>query len=94
MASDFVVFQNYPNPFNPQTVIEYYLPRSTRVNLTIYNVLGRKIKVLVNNFQTKGIKSITWDGKDQKGRMVATGIYFYRLETTDYAESKKMLLIK
>jgi len=92
--SDFVVLQNYPNPFNPQTTIEYYLPKSSWVNLTIYNVLGRKIKVLVNDFQTKGKKSITWDGKDQKGRMVATGIYFYRLETTDYVESKKMLLIK
>lgn len=93
-ASDFVVLQNYPNPFNPQTTIEYYLPRSTWVNLTIYNVLGRKIKVLVNDFQTKGKKSVTWDGKDQKGRIAASGIYFYRLETTDYVESKKMLLIK
>jgi parallel beta-helix repeat protein len=93
-TSDFVVFQNYPNPFNPKTTIEYYLPKSSWVNLTIYNVLGQKIKVLVNDFQTKGKKTIAWDGKDLKGRKVATGIYFYRLVTSDYVESKKMLLIK
>jgi hypothetical protein len=93
-TGDFVIFQNYPNPFNPQTTIEYYLPRSGWVNLAIYNVLGQKIKVLVNDFQTKGKKSITWDGKDQKGKMVATGIYYYRLRTSDYIDSKKMLLIK
>lgn len=93
-ATDFVVLQNYPNPFNPQTVIEYYLPRSTCVNLTIYNILGRKTKVLVNDFQTKGKKSITWDGKNQHGKKVASGVYFYRLQAFDYVESKKMLLIK
>lgn len=93
-GSDFVVLQNYPNPFNPQTTIEYYLPKSAWVNLTIYNILGRKVKVLVNDFQTKGKKSITWDGKNQHGKKVGSGVYFYRLQAFDYVESKKMLLIK
>lgn len=94
LASDFVLSQNYPNPFNLETNIQYYIPEPIRVNLSIYNVLGQKIKVLVNDFQTKGKKSITWDGKDNKGKTVSSGIYFYKLETKDYVQSEKMLLLK
>jgi hypothetical protein len=93
-ASDFVVFQNYPNPFNPQTTIEYYLPKPAWVNLTIYNILGRKINTLVNDLQSKGKKSVIWDGKNQHGEKIGTGVYFYRLQAFDYVESKKMVIIK
>jgi hypothetical protein len=93
-VSDFVLSQNYPNPFNPQTRIEYFLPRPAQVTLAIYNILGQKVKTLIDESHTAGTKSVTWDGKDPEGRLVASGIYFYKLETADYVDSKKMLLLK
>jgi predicted outer membrane repeat protein len=91
---DFAIFQNYPNPFNPQTKIEYYLAEPTWVRLTIYNAIGQKVKALVDNFQTAGNKLVIWDGKDNKGKTVASGIYFYKLEANGYVQSKKMILLK
>jgi hypothetical protein len=86
--------QNYPNPFNPQTVISYSLTQNTRVELMIYNILGQRIRTLVDEFQTAGFKTIHWDGKDNQGEEVASGIYFYRLKAGDYSETKKMVLMK
>jgi flagellar hook assembly protein FlgD len=86
--------QNYPNPFNPETNIEYALPRDTDVKLTIYNILGERIKVLVDEHQTAGYKRVYWNGTDQKGEDVASGSYFYRLETKGFSKVKKMMLVK
>jgi len=86
--------QNYPNPFNPNTEIKFAIPRRSDVSIAIYNILGRKIKTLVNENLSAGFKSITWDGTNSQGHSVSTGIYFYRIEADDFVESKKMLLLK
>ena len=94
LPRNFTLKQNYPNPFNPNTTIEYYLPKPAQVKLSIYNILGQQVKTLVNEYQTAGNRRIVWDGKDERGTSVASGIYFYKLSTPDFAETKKMLLIK
>jgi hypothetical protein len=86
--------QNYPNPFNPETEISYTLTQDNRVKLVIYNVKGQKVKVLVDEYQSAGYNSIKWDGKDEKGSSVASGVYFYRLSLGNKVKTKKMLLLK
>jgi len=88
------LLQNYPNPFNPSTCIEFDLARTNQVKLEIYNILGSKVKTLVNDKLSVGHKSITWDGKDDQGKKVASGIYFYRLKTEEFSLTKRMLLLK
>jgi flagellar hook assembly protein FlgD len=70
------------------------LPEAIQVDLSIYNIIGQRVKVLADEFQTAAIKSVTWDGKDNQERIVTNGTYLYKLETADYLESKKMLLLK
>jgi flagellar hook assembly protein FlgD len=90
----FSLSQNYPNPFNPQTVIEYTLPVQTHVNITIHNILGQRIKVLKNQLEQAGKRRVAWDGRDEGGSEVASGVYFYRIQARDFVECKKMLLLK
>lgn len=90
----FSLYQNYPNPFNPETSIRYALPQDAKVKLVIYDVLGKKLKTLVNEHQSAGFKAAWWDGKDEEGNQAASGIYFYRLETENFSEVKKMMLVK
>jgi len=94
LPDQFSVFQSYPNPFNPVCRIDYALPVDCQVTLTIHNILGQKVRTLVNGHQTQGLKSVKWDGKDQQGYQVASGFYFYRIKTDDFAQTKKMLLMK
>lgn len=91
---DFCLNQNYPNPFNPQTEISYSLPKESRVRLTIYNLLGQRVRVLVDKFETPGFKRVHWDGRDEEGKEVASGIYFYRLQAGEYNKVRKMVVIK
>ena len=86
--------QNHPNPFNPATTIQYALVKPGHVTLTVFNVLGQTVRVLVNGEQKAGRYSVIWDGTDIAGHQVATGIYFYRLKTDGFTESRKMALIK
>ena len=89
--------QNNPNPFNPiknNTSISYSLPNASQVKLTIYNVKGQKVKTLIDSDVTAGAHNLSWDGTNSSNNIVASGIYFYRLETTDKNVTKKMLLIK
>jgi hypothetical protein len=92
--------QNYPNPFNPNTVIVYYLPdvgyQPAEVELTIYSVLGRVVRTLVKARQHPGEHRAVWDGKDDQGKDVASGIYFYRLKVSgiEFVGAKKMLLLR
>ena len=86
--------QNYPNPFNSQTVIEYSLPQAGRVKIIIYNILGQRVKVLLDDRELAGYKSVIWDGTNQKGKSVASGIYLYRIEAHDFVECKEMLLLR
>jgi uncharacterized delta-60 repeat protein len=92
--SEFVLSQNYPNPFNPTTKIEFTLAKSGFVTLQIYDVVGRKVRTLVSEELSSGYKSVSWDGKNEDGEEVASGIYFYQLKVGDFSEPKKMLLLK
>ena len=86
--------QNFPNPFNPSTSIRMSLPTAGRVRLVIYDLMGRSVKTLMDGSAKAGQYEITWDGRDQAGRRVASGIYIYRLEALGIALSKKMILLK
>jgi hypothetical protein len=86
--------QNYPNPFNPSTEIGFDFPKPSFVSLDIFDVLGRKVSTLINEHLTAGSKRVQWDGKDNTGAEVASGVYFYRLRIGDHVEVKKMVLLK
>ncbi|MFC2133208.1 T9SS type A sorting domain-containing protein [Bacteroidota bacterium] len=94
IPAEYILENNYPNPFNPSTTINYSLPQSADVSLRIYNSLGQEIKLLVNEFQYSGYKSITWDGTNNTGKRVRSGIYFYKLKAGTFSSSKKMILMK
>lgn len=86
--------QSYPNPFNAGTTITYSLPNRAFVSIEIFNVLGQRVNSLVNAEQPIGKYSVNWDGTDETGNEVATGVYFYRLSIDNIAETKKMMLLK
>jgi hypothetical protein len=88
------LLQNYPNPFNPETMIKYDLPDPGYVNITVFNILGQKVKTLIDEYQEAGHKSVNWDGKDDGGKEVASGIYFYKIKATGFEKTKKMVLLK
>ncbi len=95
----FALYQNYPNPFNSGTTIKYEVGESSRVTLTVYNLLGQQIKSLVNNTQTEGVKAAFWDGTNNNGITAATGTYFYRLTATSpsgrtYVETRNLVLLR
>jgi DNA-binding beta-propeller fold protein YncE len=90
----FSLAQNFPNPFNPATKIKYSLPRDCHVELVIYNVLGQRIQVLVDERQKAGYKSAVWDGTNSNGVAVSSGMYFYKIKADDFMETKKMLLLR
>ncbi len=90
----FSLAQNYPNPFNPTTLIRFSLPKDSYVKLEVYNILGQKVKTLVNEKLTAGVKEVSWDGKGAKGMSVASGIYFYRIKADTFSDVKKMVVLK
>ncbi len=92
--SEFRGFPNYPNPFNPNTEIRFQLPKSNLVELSIYNIKGQKVKTLLNQFMEAGQQKIIWNGTDDTGCSVCSGIYFYRLEAGDKCYIHKMVLLK
>ena len=91
---EFSLTQNYPNPFNPMTNITYNLPEEAMVSLFIYDITGRQIKALTSSRYPAGTHQIQWDGRDDFGNAVATGIYVYRIQAGNYVQSKKMMLLK
>jgi len=88
----FRLSQNYPNPFNPVTTIVYRLAKPSRVTLEIYNSLGQRVRMLVNETQTSGEHLVRWDGRDDAGQAVTSGMYVYRLKAGDFLESRPMIL--
>jgi hypothetical protein len=90
----FTMGQNYPNPFNPETVIEFALPRSSHVTLTVYNLLGQRVTTLTDNLLPAGSYHVRWNGEDSFGRKVGSGIYIYRAETDFGSSVRKMLLLR
>ncbi len=94
LPDDFVLYQNYPNPFNPLTEIMFDLPNAGVVKLEIYNVMGQKVKTLINGSLESGSHSVAWDSRDNNGHSVSSGIYFYKLTTNEFVDTKKMILLK
>ena len=92
--TEFELSQNYPNPFNPGTQIEYTLQKKALVNLEIYNLLGQKVKMLMNEYQSPGSYHILWDGKNEQNLTVASGVYFYRLKVNGAVQTKRMVLLR
>ncbi len=89
------LFQNVPNPFNPKTSVSYQVPDGGgHIAVEVYDVNGRHVRTLVDGFQSQGLKSIEWDGTDDDGRPMATGVYFYRMSGPGVESSRKMLLLK
>jgi hypothetical protein len=87
--SNFELFQNYPNPFNPTTSISYFIPKGGIVSLNIYDILGREIKLLLNDFISTGEHTVVFDASN-----LSSGIYFYELKAGNYMSVKKMMLLK
>ncbi len=94
IPTEFMIYQNYPNPFNPETIIKYAIPTAGQVLLQIYNPLGKNIRTLVNEFKTPGEYIAIWDGKDDYGNQVSSGIYFYQLKAGDFVDVKKMIKLR
>jgi hypothetical protein len=92
--SAFSLSQNYPNPFNPVTNFEFSLSRSAHVKIDIFNVLGQKVKTLVNEQMNPGVYLLDWNGTDDDDNQVSSGVYFYRMQAGDFSEMKKMVLLK
>jgi flagellar hook assembly protein FlgD len=89
MPTEYALEQNYPNPFNPSTTIKFSLPQASDVKLTIYNALGQKVAELVNSTLGAGSHSFEWNASN-----VASGMYFYELNTSNFSSVKKMMLLK
>lgn len=90
----FALHQNYPNPFNPSTTISYALARSSKVSLRIFNLLGEEVVQLVDRAQPAGVYRVQWNGKDQRGAALASGVYLYKIETEAFTETKRLLFMK
>jgi len=94
LPKEFALDQNYPNPFNPATTINFALPSPQHVTLTVFNILGQRVKTIVDEDLQAGQYSRTWDGDDHQGHPAASGIYFYRLDAGEFSRSRKMVLLK
>lgn len=94
LPENFLLSQNYPNPFNAGTNIRFDLTSEGWAELSVYDLLGRKVAVLLNEFLPAGSHLVTWDGRSGDGSLMATGVYFYRLKAVDFDDTKKMLLVK
>jgi plastocyanin len=86
--------KNYPNPFNPNTIIGFQLPVKEHVELRIYNRLGQEVRTLVNEQYTMGSHNVVWDGRDDRGRSVASGLYVYRLKAGGFVSTETMILVR
>jgi hypothetical protein len=90
----YALHQNFPNPFNPRTSIRFSLPEASDVKLSIYNVLGQRVRLLAERRFDAGSHDLLWDGRDGSGQAVASGVYFYRLEAPAFTHERRMLLLK
>jgi len=91
---NFSLGQNYPNPFNPSTTISFSIPRTEMIELQIYNIRGQIVRTLVNEQMSPGHHAVMWDGRDEQGHAVSSGVYLYRINAGDYSETRKMTLVK
>jgi hypothetical protein len=94
LPTEFNLAQNYPNPFNSSTTINFSIDKAENVSLTVFDLLGRRVRTLINNGIEAGSYSVIWDGKDESGRDAPSGTYFYRLSTDNAVDAKRMTLIR
>ena len=94
LPTSFNLGQNYPNPFNPSTKLDFAVPTQSKVNISIFNILGQKIATLVDGEYAAGYYSVDWDSRGDDGSEVASGIYFYKLEANNFTDTKKLMLIR
>jgi hypothetical protein len=94
IPTEYELFNNYPNPFNPSTTIKYSVPKNSNIKVRIYNMMGQLIKTLVNESKSPGNYEVQWYGKNEENLSVASGIYFYQLESENFVKTNKMILLK
>ena len=94
MPVQYTLHQNYPNPFNPATKISYDLPEASFVTLSIYDLIGREIRTMINSEQTAGFKNIQWNATDNLGKSVPAGMYIYTIQAGEFRQTRKMVLLK
>ncbi len=94
VPEEFFLFQNHPNPFNPETEIRFQLPEASYVVIRIINTLGQEIRILAERQYETGYHNVRWDGKDNNGNLVSSGIYLYQLKAGAFSQIKKMSLIR
>jgi len=94
LPSEITIHGNFPNPFNPETSIQFTLPCAEKVQLVIYNISGQKVRSLISDRMTAGIHSVRWDGRDETGQSVSSGIYLYRLRAGGIEETRSMTLMR
>ena len=94
IITEYNIHQNHPNPFNPVTTLSYDLPEDGIVNITIYDIVGRQVKALLNSPQTAGHRSIQWNATNNAGQQVPAGVYLYRIEAGEFRQTKKIVLLK
>ena len=95
IPKEYSLGNNYPNPFNPTTQINYSLPKNSDIKLIIYDLLGNKLKTLLDDkYQSAGFKNIKWNGTNELGAKTSSGVYFYALKSGRLYQTKKMILIK
>ena len=88
------LYQNYPNPFNPSTSIAYYLPRACRASITLYDVSGRNVRTLLDEPKAAGRHTVLWDGRNEAGAQVGSGVYYYRLKAGKDSITKKLVIVR
>jgi len=94
IPGEFQLSQNYPNPFNPTTSISFNLPEAGQVTLAVYNILGQQVAIVAEGLFSAGPHEVVWDGTDDSGVPVSSGVYLYRIQTGQFSETRKMLLMK
>ena len=94
LPHNFLVYQNHPNPFNPITTLRYDIPQVVNVNISIYDMMGRQVKMLINEIQSSGYKSVQWNSTNNQGKPVSAGVYLYKIQAGDFVDTKKMILLK
>ncbi len=94
LPQSYALKQNYPNPFNSSTTIQFELPRSTFVTISVFNNLGQQVSMLVNEQRSAGVHSVDWDGRDLDGTTLSSGVYFYKMVADNFVDTCKMILVK
>jgi WD40 repeat protein len=94
LPEGYTLEQNYPNPFNPETEIRFALPEAGQVTVKIFNATGQEVRTLVNGQYEAGVHSVSWNGRDNNGHAVASGVYLYQLQAGSFKQVRKMSLLR